>query len=56
MTTLALVSLISLLGWLVLMIGSWRSHRVSRSATIRMVLIWVGIFLAITVVMGLITS
>lgn len=56
MSTLAIVSLVSLLGWLVLMLASWRSHQVSKSATLKMVLIWVGVFLAVTLVMGLITS
>lgn len=56
MSTLAIVSLISLLGWLILMIASWRSHQVSKSATIRMILIWIGIFFGATLVMGLITS
>lgn len=55
MSTLAVVSLISLLGWLVLMFASWRSHQVSKSATIRMVLIWIGIFLGVALIMGLIT-
>lgn len=56
MNTLAIVSLISLLGWLGLMIASWRSHQVSKSATIKMILVWIGIFLGVTLVMGLITS
>lgn len=55
MSTLAIVSLISLLGWLVLVLASWRSHQVSKSATIKMALIWVGIFLGVALIMGLIT-
>jgi hypothetical protein len=55
LSTLAIVSLISLLGWLVLVLASWRSHQVSKSATIKMVLIWVGIFLGVALIMGLIT-
>ena len=55
MSTLAIVSLISLLGWLVLVLGSWRSHQVSKSATIKMVLIWIGIFLGVALIMGMIT-
>lgn len=56
MTTLAIVSLISLLGWLILMIGTWRSQRVSQSGTIKMVLVWIAIFLAATLVMGVVTA
>ncbi|GGD75701.1 hypothetical protein [Croceicoccus mobilis] len=56
MNTLAIVSLISLLGWLILMIGTWRSHKVSQSGTIKMALVWVAIFLAVTLVMGMLTG
>lgn len=56
MSTLAIVSLVSLLGWLFLMLGSWRSQRVSASATLRIVLIWVAVFLAVTLVFGMITG
>ena len=38
------VSVISLLGWLMLNLGALRSHRLGRERTLRYALIWVGIF------------
>ena len=56
MSTLSIVSLISLLGWLILMVAGWRSHQVSNSATLKMILVWIGIFLGVMLLMGLITG
>ncbi|GEM_PF-1350159 len=45
MSTLAVVSIISLLGWMVLALGAYRAHRVGLRQTIVMALIWGAIFL-----------
>ncbi|WP_156500498.1 hypothetical protein [Croceicoccus bisphenolivorans] len=44
MTTLGIVSLISMLGWLALMIANYRSYDVPHGKTLRMIAIWVGLF------------
>lgn len=49
-----LVSIIAMLGWLVLMMGAYRSHQVDASKTIRMALIWASIFAAVVFVFSLI--
>lgn len=56
MNTLAIVSLLSLLGWLALMLMGWRSQRVGSSASLKMAFIWIGVFLGATLVMSLIAS
>lgn len=43
----AIVSLIAMLGWLALMVASYRSYQVNASQTIRMVLIWASIFVGV---------
>lgn len=48
MSEVGIVSIIALLGWLVLMIGSYRSFQVDASKTVRMALIWASIFAGIT--------
>lgn len=49
MTGLAIISVISMLGWLVLMIASYRSHDVPRAKTLRMIAIWVSLFAGIAI-------
>ena len=44
MTSLAIVSIISLLGWLVLMIANYRSYEVPHARMLRQVAIWVVVF------------
>lgn len=44
MNDAALVSIVALVGWLILVIGAYRSHQVGMSQTIRMALIWASIF------------
>lgn len=44
MTTLMIVSLVSLLGWLVLMIANYRSYNVPQGKVLRQIAIWVGLF------------
>lgn len=49
MTGLAIVSVLSMLGWLVLMIASYRSHDVPRVKTVRTIGIWVSLFAGIAI-------
>jgi hypothetical protein len=56
MNEMALLSLVAMLGWLLLMIASYRSHRVKAGSTIRMALIWIGIFVSATFVASLMTG
>lgn len=44
MSTLAIVSVISMLGWLVLMIASYRSYDVPGGKALRQIAIWVALF------------
>lgn len=44
MTTLAIVSLISMLGWLALMVANYRSYDVPHGKMLRQIAIWVGLF------------
>jgi len=46
------VSLVALLGWLVLVIGAFRAHRVGSRKTIVMALAWGAIFLLVTAVIS----
>ncbi len=48
MSTYAWVSLIALVGWLVLALGSYRAHRVGARQSVVMGLAWIGIFLLAT--------
>lgn len=49
MTTLAIVSIISMLGWLVLMIASYRSYDVPHGKTLRVIAVWVALFTGIAI-------
>lgn len=42
------VSLVALSGWLVLVLGSWRAHRVGAGRTVVIVLAWIAIFLLVS--------
>ena len=55
MSTLALVSIISLLGWLVLALSSYRSQQVPRGKTIKIILLWIGIFAGVSALFGALT-
>ncbi|MBB3991237.1 hypothetical protein [Croceicoccus naphthovorans] len=50
MTTLAIVSLISMLGWLALMVANYRSFNVPQGKVLRQIAIWVGLFALIAIV------
>ena len=47
------VSIIALVGWLVLMLGAYRSYRVDTGKTVRLVLVWAAIFAAVAFVFSL---
>ena len=47
MTGFGWVSLIALVGWLILALGSYRAHRIGAGRTMVMAAAWVGIFLLI---------
>lgn len=51
MTTLAIVSLISMLGWLILMVANYRSYNLPRARMLRQIAIWVGLFAIIAVIL-----
>ena len=53
MSEISLVSIITLLGWLILALSAYRSHQVDVSKTIRMALIWACIFTGIAFVFTL---
>jgi hypothetical protein len=44
MTTLQIVSMIGLLGWLVLVGGALASYRLGASQLVKMALVWLAIF------------
>ncbi|WP_299309426.1 hypothetical protein [uncultured Croceicoccus sp.] len=44
MTALAIVSVVSLLGWLVLALSALKSHEVPKTKLLQMALLWVGLF------------
>lgn len=56
MSEAGLVSLIALLGWLVLMFGAFRAHRIGARRAIVLALLWASIFLAVAFVFSLITG
>ena len=45
MNQVPLVSMVAMAGWLVLMIGAYRGHRVGMRQTAIMAMVWVGLFL-----------
>ena len=49
----ALVSLVALLGWLVLVAGAFRAHRIGARKAIVLALIWASIFVAVAFVFSL---
>lgn len=53
MSGLSIVSVVSLVGWLVLALAAYRSHRVNTPKTIRLALIWACIFVAATFLFSL---
>lgn len=50
MTETGIVSLIAMIGWLVLVLGAYRAHRVGMQRTVVMVLIWGAIFLFVAMI------
>ncbi len=55
MSETALVAMVALLGWLILVIGAYRAHRIGARRTVRLALIWGSIFLAVTLVFSLLS-
>ena len=51
----SLVSLVALVGWLALMVASYRSYRVGAAQTVRMALIWACIFAGVAFLFSLFT-
>lgn len=47
--TLAIVSIVSMLGWLALMIANYRSYDIPHGKTLRMIAIWVAIFAMVAI-------
>ena len=54
MSDASLVSIVALVGWLVLVLGAYRSHQVNMSKTIRLALIWGCIFTGLAFVFSLV--
>jgi hypothetical protein len=50
------VSLVALSGWLILMLGAFRSHRIGGRRMLTMALAWGSIFLLVTAVISAIDS
>lgn len=48
------ISIVALAGWLILVLGSYRSYQVNASQTIRMALIWGAVFAGVAFVFSLI--
>ena len=46
------VSLIALAGWLILMLGAFRAHRIGGRKTLVMALVWGAIFLLVTAIIA----
>ena len=55
MSGASLVSIVALVGWLILALGAYRSHRIDTSKTIRLALIWVCIFAGLALFFSLVT-
>ena len=49
------VSIIAMVGWLVLVLGAYRSYKVDTGKTIRMALTWAAIFAGVAVFFTLVT-
>ncbi len=49
------VSIVALTGWLILVLGAYRSHQVDASKTIRMAFIWGAIFVAVALAFSLVS-
>ncbi len=50
MTEVGIVSLIAMIGWLVLVLGAYRAHRVGMQRTVVMALVWGSVFLFVTMI------
>lgn len=50
MTMLAVLSVVSLLGWLALVIAGYRSYNLPRAKMFRQIAIWVSVFALIALV------
>ena len=50
MNSFAIISIVSLLGWMVLALGAYRAHRVGMRQTVVMALVWGAIFLLATAI------
>ena len=55
MNETALISLIALLGWLLLAVGAFRSHRIGGRKMVTMGLAWAAIFVAVALVFHLVS-
>ena len=49
----SVVVIVSMLGWLVLAVSGYRSHRVSGRKTLMMAAIWIGIFGALILALSM---
>lgn len=49
----SIVALVSVLGWLVLAVSGYRSHRVSGRKTLLMAAIWIGIFGGLVLILSM---
>ena len=47
------VSIVALAGWLILMLGAYRSYQVDTSKTIRVALTWAAIFAGVAILFNL---
>lgn len=56
MSEFQIVSLVALLGWLVLVVGGLRRRRLDWSKGIRLGMIWLGIFLIVTLFVSVVTD
>ncbi len=54
MNDAALVSIVALVGWLILVLGAYRSYKVDTAKTIRMALIWASIFVGVALLFRLV--
>ncbi len=51
MTTLAIVSIVSMLGWLVLAVASYRSYDLPKGKMLRQIAMWVFLFTIIALIL-----